>query len=138
MVRTWQRMQQPVRKDPYEAMVAKEGADYLQAYRAAVANGQEPMEAFSEFRDVVKQQTDKSKASKDDELFFVEKGGELEDFAELQQKGAGRAEMLDFIRKKGKPLASTEAKKLSELQADMDSAAALMDPQSEEAQKAHI
>jgi hypothetical protein len=138
MVRTWQRMQQPVRKDPYESIVAKEGSKYLKTYRELREAGHDASEAFSFARDAAKKDKEAGVAAKDDELFFVEKGGDLEDFGTLQQKGAGRAEMLDFIHKKGKPLASTEAKRLSDLQAEMDSAAALMDPQSEEAQKAHI
>lgn len=121
MVQTWRKMHATA-KDPYEAMVAREGADYLQAYRAAVDGGQEPMEAFAEFRDVVKKEGDSQKKVQDDELFFVEKGGDIEDFETLQTKGATRGQMLDFIHKKGKAPTTTEVSKYSKLKAELDDA----------------
>ncbi len=127
MVATYQKLRQPVRKDPFEAIVAKEGSDLLKGYRAAIQAGEDPMQAFSKVRDVVMKRREASKASKDDELFFVEKGGDLEDFEELKAKGATRAQMLDHIHKKGKPLTATEARKLSELQTGIDAVLAGLD-----------
>lgn len=138
MVRTWQKMTQPTtQRDPYEHELGKEGSAHLDKYRDLVSRGMSNGAAYSHVRDDVNKAREASKKTQDDELFFVEKGGDLDDFEALKTAGASRAQMLDHINKKGKPLTSTEAKKLSELQSDMDASLKMLDPQGEEAMKAH-
>lgn len=134
MVQTYQRIHRPTKaeEDPYETPIAKEGADYLRAYRMARDSGQDPTEAYGEVMDHVRMKKEAGQKKQDDELFFVEKGGDLEDFGDLQAKGATRAQMLDFINKKGKPLTTSEAKKLAELQAEVDTALTSVDSYGEE------
>lgn len=139
MVQTWERMNRHQAKpDQFEGTVAKAGSDYLKAYREAVAGGQDPMEAFSEFRDVYNDEQDRTKQKTDDQLWFVEKGGDLNDFNDLHGQGMDRAGMLDWVKKRGKPLNSIETKKITDMQADIAKQQSLLDPQDEDAKAAYI
>jgi hypothetical protein len=120
MVQTWAKMRQPVTKDPYEDEVATAGSKYLDSYRRARQSGTDPAAAFAVVRDTIVKDKEGAKAKEDEELWFVEKGGDLSDLTTL--RGKSKAEKLDFINKKGKPLTTTEGKKLSELQAEVENA----------------
>lgn len=112
-------------KDPFEAKVAAEGAGHLKNYRGQIQQGMQPMDAYAQFRDAVKKEEEaaaKTGTVKDEELWFVEEGGDVADYAALKQQGASRGKMLEAIRKKGKPITTTEGKKLAELQSDMEAA----------------
>jgi hypothetical protein len=112
-------------QDPYLSTVARAGSQYLTAYQKALQMGVPREQAFAITRDQIIAAEQANRQSKDDELFFVENKGDLTDFPEVQ--GKGRAQMLDFINKKGKPLSITEARKLQELTANLDRAALSVD-----------
>lgn len=128
MVRAYQAaVAQP--KDPFEAKVAGEGAQHLTDYRKRLQEGQSPMDSFAQFRDVIKAEEEKAKtkpATEDEELWFVEKGGSLEDYGVLKKQGASKGQMLEAIQQKGKPITTTEGKKLNELQSNIEAAVGLM------------
>lgn len=125
MVQTWAKMRQPVTKDPYEDEVATAGSKYLDSYRRARQSGTDPAAAFAAVRDTITKDKEGAKAKEDEELWFVEKGGDLSDLPTL--KGKSKAERLQHIRDKGIPLTTSESNKLSELQSDLDNAMAGME-----------
>lgn len=127
MVRAYQAaVAQP--KDPFEAKVAGEGAQHLTDYRKRVEMGQDPMDSFAQFRDVIKAEEEKAKtkpATEDEELWFVKEGGSLEDYGMLKQKGASKGQMLEAIKQKGPaptPLKTTEREEFDELKFTLDKA----------------
>jgi hypothetical protein len=125
MVKTWAKMRQPVTKDPYEDEVATAGSKYLDSYRRARQSGTDPAAAFAAVRDTITKDKEGAKAKEDEELWFVEKGGDLSDLPTL--KGKSKAERLQHIRDKGIPLNSTESGKLAELQSELETATGLME-----------
>jgi hypothetical protein len=125
MVQTWAKMRQPVTKDPYEDEVATAGSKYLDSYRKARQAGTDPAAAFAVVRDTITKDKEGAKAQEDEELWFVEKGGDLSDLPTL--KGKSKAERLQHIRDKGIPLNSTESGKLAELQSELETATGLME-----------
>lgn len=108
--------------DPYEAQLAREGSIHLDAYRHGLEAGMDPTQAFSRVRDAIIKEKEAKAKHDDDELFFVKEGGDLSDLPALQAKGASRAQMLDFVKKKGKPLGLSDRTRLAKLQSAIDEA----------------